>query len=461
MPPSTHQSVRTRESRGLGESSWAGTGCMIFHFHRRLSESRSEDQDTLDSAALDLTARIRRRSARIAVIGLGYVGLPLAEAAAESGFTVVGVDRNRSLVESLGASGPITFTTDESLLKDADIFIICVPTPLKGEIPDTSHIEEAARAIAVHLKSGNLVVLESTSYPGTTEELLLNILDGSGLKAGIDYHLGFSPERVDPGNARFGLKDVPKLIGGINPASTAVMNELYSAIVDTVVEVSSPRVAEMAKLLENTYRHVNIALVNEIAILCHELGIDVWEVIEAASTKPFGFQAFYPGPGWGGHCIPVDPAYLSWRVRQMGATARFVELAREFNEKMPEYVVHRVTEALNERGSSVKGARIFVLGVTYKKDVPDLRESPAIDIIERLRKAGADISFNDPMVDSIQLRGTTLESISMDEGLASANLVLVITDHSSYDWKAVAAKAGLVLDTRNALKGLSGSIVKL
>ncbi|MFN2609565.1 MAG: nucleotide sugar dehydrogenase, partial [Actinomycetota bacterium] len=414
----------------------------------------------------------------VVVVGLGYVGVPLAIEAAKAGFKVSGLDVDEAKVSLLAKGqtdlidvdvaalgdllkqGVLRPTTDPTCLAEADVVVICVPTPLRQELPDMSYIESAADQIAKHLQRGQLIILESTTYPGTTEELLLGKLEASGLKAGIDFHLGFSPERIDPGNESFGLANVPKIIGGIDEKSTDMMDAFYSSFVGSVVRVSSPRTAEMAKLLENTYRHVNIALVNEIAILCHDLGIDVWEVIDAAATKPFGFQPFYPGPGWGGHCIPVDPAYLSWRVRQMGATARFVELAREFNQKMPEYVVQRITEALNDSGKSLKGSKVLVLGVAYKAGVGDVRESPAIEIIERLRKAGADAGFNDPHVPSLELKSGALRSTDLSE-LSAFDLVVVHTDHPDYDWQAIGEAARLVLDTRNALKGSPGNIVKL
>lgn len=423
---------------------------------------------------------MQEQTAQVAVIGLGYVGLPLACRASVAGLSVTGLDLDSTLVDLINSgqspiedvssdelseqiqSGRLTATTDPDVLADADVIVICVPTPLKDELPDMSFIEAASKDVARHLKAGQLVILESTTYPGTTEEFVLSILETSGLKAGEDFYLGFSPERIDPGNERFGLENVPKIIGGIDEKSTEKMEAFYSTFIDKLVRVSSPRAAEMAKLLENTYRHVNIALVNEIAILCHDLGIDVWEVIEAASTKPFGFQAFYPGPGWGGHCIPVDPAYLSWRVRQLGETARFVELAREINKKMPTYVVQRIGEALNNQGRSLKASKVLVLGITYKADVGDLRESSAIQILEKLAKSGADVGYHDPYVESVDLKGGTLNSVELNEETLSAyDIVMVHTDHSSYNWAFIAAHSPLVLDTRNALHGQQGNIVKL
>jgi UDP-N-acetyl-D-glucosamine dehydrogenase len=429
---------------------------------------------------MSLIGLISERRAHVAVIGLGYVGLPLALRAAEVGFEVVGIDTDPVRVSELNAGrsyikdvpaeevarqvseGRLRASTEVTDLGPAEVVVICVPTPLKDDLPDTSHIESAARGLVEVLRPGRLVILESTSYPGTTETVVGGILESSGLRAGVDFFLGFSPERVDPGNPHFALSDLPKIVGGVDEAATDLMEAFYSQLVPKIVRVSSPQIAEMAKLLENTYRHVNIALINEIAILCHDLGIDVWEVIDAASTKPFGFQPFYPGPGWGGHCIPVDPAYLSWRVRQLGDTAHFVELAREINRRMPGYVVHRISEALNDEGKSLRGSTVLILGVTYKADVEDLRESPALDILARLRKAGASVAFHDPFVDSLPPEaGADPRVDDLDPALRGADIVVVATDHTSYDWGAVASAARLILDTRNALKGQTGPILKL
>lgn len=413
---------------------------------------------------MDLVELISSKRARVAVMGLGYVGLPLAKAASAAGLTVTGIDTDAARVMALHAeSGPgLTFTTDTSVIRESDIIVICVPTPLKDGSPDMSFVERAAHSVATNLREGSLVILESTTYPGTTEELLFGILETSGLKAGYDFLMGFSPERIDPGNPDYHITNVPKIVGGINEASTEAMVAFYGAFIDSVVQVSSPRAAEMAKLLENTYRHVNIALVNEIAILCHDLGIDVWEVIDAAATKPFGFQPFYPGPGWGGHCIPVDPAYLSWRVRQIGATARFVDLAREFNEQMPAYVVTRITEALNDHGKSLKGSRVLVLGVTYKAGVADLRESPAIEIMERLQKGGAKVAFNDPLIDRLSLKsGTLIGTPTSDLAFAESDLVLIHTAHPGYQWDQIADEAPLILDTRNAVGVRRPNVIRL
>ena len=429
---------------------------------------------------LVLLQRIQERRASVAVVGLGYVGLPVALAAAAAGFHVIGFDTESERVAALArgesyildiddaelgaqlSAGRFIPTDDPGRLASADVVVICVPTPLHNELPDMTYIEGAAKLVAAVLAPGRLIILESTTYPGTTEEFLRDILETSGLKCGPDFSLGFSPERIDPGNARFTLANVPKIVGGVDADSTSLMKAFYSAFIDRVVTVSSPKTAEMAKLLENTYRHVNIALANEIAILCHGLGVDVWEVIDAAATKPFGFQPFYPGPGWGGHCIPVDPAYLSWRVRQMHQTAHFVDLAREINDRMPAYVVERIGDCLNEEGKSLKGSKVLVLGVAYKPDVSDVRESPALAIIGRLRRSGANVTFHDPHVASIVLDDGPMEGIELDDyRLREADLVVVVTNHSSYAWDVVARHAPLILDTRNALAGLEGRIVRL
>lgn len=427
---------------------------------------------------MELNDKIGAGDARVAVIGLGYVGLPLALAAAGAGYDVLGFDTSESRVEALRAgTSPVTDVAGDELaaaiergtfrptalpedLHGADVFVICVPTPLRDELPDMSYIEAAGNLIAEQMKAGALVILESTTYPGTTEEFLRPILEKGGLIAGGDFYLGFSPERIDPGNPQYGLANVPKVVGGLDETSTDLMESFYGKFIDTVVRVSSPMTAEMAKLLENTYRHINIALANEMAIVCHDLGISIWEVIDAASTKPFGFHPFYPGPGWGGHCIPVDPAYLSWRVRQMGGTAHFVELAREINARMPAYVVQRITDALNDEGKSLKSSRILLLGVAYKPDVGDVRESPALEILARLRKAGANVSFHDPYVEEVHVAGEVLRGRDLDAAaLRESDIVVAITNHSTYDWADVADRARLVLDTRNALAGVDGTNV--
>ncbi len=427
-----------------------------------------------------LKQALRERTATVSIVGLGYVGLPLALRIAACGFTVSGLDKDPGKINELrearsplleisdqdiaGAvdSGRFTPTCDTAVLSKADVVVICVPTPLRDGSPDMRYIEGAATAVSENLRPGQLVILESTTYPGTTEDFLRDILETSGLKAGADFYLGFSPERIDPGNPEFHLDNVPKIVGGFDPVSGELMEDFYGTFVAKVVRVSSARAAEMSKLLENTYRHVNIALANEMAILCNDLGIDVWEVIEAAATKPFGFQAFYPGPGWGGHCIPVDPAYLSWRVRQMGCTAKFVELARDFNETMPTYVFQRLSEALNDRDKSIRGSSILVLGVAYKPDVNDARETPAVEIIQKLQKAGANVRFHDPYVSSLYLKSGKMDSCELtDATLAAADLVLFHTSHTVYDAGWIAERSRLIFDTRNYFKGVPGPIITL
>jgi len=407
-------------------------------------------------------------------VGLGYVGLPLALEFCEGGLRVLGFDLTASKVEAVNegrsyildvlperlarnvAQGRLQATTDLDRTGECDAVVICVPTPLsKTKDPDLSMVVDATRAVGSRLKAGQLVVLESTTYPGTTEELLLPILEESGLKVGESFFLAFSPERVDPGNARYGTRNTPKIIGGITPACRRVAQALYARAVDTVIPVSSPRAAEMVKLLENTFRSVNIGLVNEVALMCDRLGVDVWEVIDAAATKPFGFMAFYPGPGLGGHCIPIDPLYLSWKLKTLNYRARFIELAGEVNSEMPEYVCRRVADALNERERSVKGSQILVLGVSYKRDVDDVRESPALDILRILEKRGALVGYNDPGVPRLELDGVALSSRDLHPAVAEADLVVIVTDHSSYDYPAIVEAARVVVDTRNATKGIS------
>ncbi len=409
------------------------------------------------------------------MIGLGYVGLPLACEFARAGFLVRGIDTDASRVAGIGAGrshvqdvpddhlGPLVqgrkllVGTDFSELARCDAAVICVPTPLrKTRDPDISYIVTAVDAIARHVHPGLLVVLESTTYPGTTEEVILPKLEASGLEVGRDFFLAFSPERVDPGNARFTTRNTPKIVGGVTQACGRVARALYEQAIDRIVPVSTTRAAEMVKLLENTFRSVNIGLVNEMALMCDRLGLDVWEIIDAAATKPFGFMPFYPGPGLGGHCIPIDPHYLSWKLKTLNYSARFIELASEINGSMPHHVVSRVVDALNDRGKSVRGARILVLGVAYKKNVGDVRESPALDIIKLLADRGADITYNDPHAEEIgvdggrRYRSTALTA----EALRAADLVVIVTDHSSYDYDFIVSHAVRVLDTRNATRGV-------
>ncbi|MFN2431310.1 MAG: nucleotide sugar dehydrogenase [Gemmatimonadota bacterium] len=425
-------------------------------------------------------ARVQAREARIAVVGLGYVGLPLAVEFAREGFPVVGVDVDGAKVEELRAGrsyipdvpsstvaelvaasptpGRIVPGTDFDALAEADAISICVPTPLnKEKSPDVSYILAAAREVASRLRPGQVVVLESTTYPGTTQELLRPLLEEGGLRAGRDFHLAFSPERVDPGNPTFGIRNTPKVLGGATAVCLEAATALYATILERVVPVSSTAAAEMVKLLENTFRAVNIALVNEVAIMCDRLGLDVWEVIGAASTKPYGFMTFYPGPGLGGHCIPVDPHYLSWKLKLLNYNARFIELAGEINSAMPEVVVERVARALNEARKPVNGSRVLLLGVAYKRDVTDTRESPALDIFKLLEGRGAEVAYHDPLVPQLAVDGISAESVEpTPERLAATDCVVIVTDHGAVDYAAVLVDAPLVLDCRNATAGLAG-----
>jgi UDP-N-acetyl-D-glucosamine dehydrogenase len=366
-------------------------------------------------------------------------------------------------VASLVAAGRLKASRDFSELEGCDAVIICVPTPLsKTKDPDLSLVVDAARAIADRLRPGQLVVLESTTYPGTTEELILPILRERGLEVGQSFFLAFSPERVDPGNPRFNTRNTPKIIGGVTPACTEAARTLYARAIDTVIPVSSTRAAEMVKLLENTFRSVNIGLVNEVALMCDRLGVDVWEVIDAAASKPFGFMPFYPGPGLGGHCIPIDPLYLSWKLKTLNYRARFIELAGEINSGMPEHVCSRVADALNQRQRSVKGSRILILGVSYKRDSDDVRESPALDILRILESRGAKVSYNDPRVPELRLNEGTLRSEDLLPAVRAADLVVIVTDHSSYPYAQIVEAAAQIVDTRNATKHIaSDKILKL
>ena len=416
-----------------------------------------------------LQEKICNRSLRIAIIGLGYVGLPLAVTFAEAGFRVTGIDvdkqrvdavkRGQSYIPDLASSTllslikteKLSFTTDFDELNEVDAISICVPTPLhKTRDPDLSYIISVAQQITAHLRPGQLVVLESTTYPGTTDEVLLPALQSTGLKVGVDFFLAFSPERIDPGNPNFDTRNTPKVVGGITPVCTEVVRAYYAAAIENVVPVSSTRVAEMAKLLENTFRAVNIGLVNEIAIMCNKLSIDVWEVIDAAATKPFGFMRFLPGPGLGGHCIPVDPHYLSWKLKTLDYTARFIELAAEINRSMPYYVVDKISAALNEQRLSFNGATVLILGVAYKKNVGDVRESPALDIIQDVLSRKAIVLYNDEYVPSVTVRNVTLRSQPLDSALLqAADCVVIVTDHSYYDTAWIVREARSLVDTRN------------
>jgi UDP-N-acetyl-D-glucosamine dehydrogenase len=424
---------------------------------------------------LELIERIRARKAKVGIIGLGYVGLPLAVEFARQGFDVTGFDVDQSKVDAISAgrsyigdvltehvsecvkAGKLRATTDMSQLHDMDAIDICVPTPLrKTRDPDLSYVVLAVDAVKARLRKGQLVILESTTYPGTTDEVVQPALEEGGLRAGTDFYLAFSPERVDPGNKSYSTRTIPKVVGGMNAASTELACALYGSIIDTVVPVGSTREAEMVKLLENTFRAVNIGLVNEIALMSHRMNLNVWEVIDAASTKPFGFMPFYPGPGLGGHCIPIDPVYLSWKARQVGFECRFIELASQVNGAMPAYVVERIGEALNTVKKAINGSRIHILGVAYKKDVSDMRESPALDVMELLKKRGAELSYTDPFVPRLQHLDVDLSSVSEDEAATSGvDCAVICTNHAAFKYASLPAKFPIVVDTRNALKGVA------
>jgi len=422
-----------------------------------------------------LMEKIRAQNAVIGIIGLGYVGLPLVIRFAEEGFRVLGFDVDGEKTKSINAgksyirhipgtnfktlvkTGHIQATTNFEKLKTVDVIIICVPTPLNEmREPDLQYIEKTGRSIAENLQKGQLICLESTTYPGTTDEILLPLFAAGKRKVGRDFFLVYSPEREDPGNTQFTTRTIPKIVGGMTPACRKIGKALYEQVIDRVVVVSSTRAAELTKLLENIYRCVNIALVNEMKILADRMGINIWEVIEASATKPFGFSPFYPGPGLGGHCIPIDPFYLSWKAREYDFTTKFIELAGEINTGMPDYVISRVMEALNTRGKSLKGANILVLGIAYKKDIDDDRESPSLKLIDLLKKKGARVSYNDPFIPKLKKYrkfNFNLSSKKLTKNLLTrTDLVLISTDHSSYDYDWLAENAGLIVDTRNAVK---------
>jgi UDP-N-acetyl-D-glucosamine dehydrogenase len=418
-----------------------------------------------------LLSRLADRSAVVGVVGLGYVGLPLAVAFAKAGFHVIGYDVSERTVATLKAgtshildvadadvaavlaSGRFEPTTDEAALRRCDAVSIAVPTPLvKTRDPDMSYVVAAAEAIGRQAHPGMLVVLESTTYPGTTREVLLPPLERAGLTVGEDVFLAFSPERVDPGNPTWHTKNTPKVVGGITPACLEAATALYAASIDTVVPVSSPEAAELVKLLENTFRSINIGLANEMALMCDRLGVNVWEVIDAAATKPFGFMKFTPGPGIGGHCIPLDPHYLAWKMRTLNYRTRFIDVASEINSEMPEFIVRKVSRALNAVKKPVNGSRVLIVGVAYKRDIDDIRESPALDVIHLLQARGAEVSYHDPHIPSFREDGTELRSVPLTaEALRAADAVVVITDHRSVDWGLVAREASLVVDSRNVI----------
>ncbi len=432
----------------------------------------------------ELLRKIDTLQAKIAVIGLGYVGLPLVVGFARAGFRVIGIEVDPHKVDKVNRGenyigdvdpdelrrlvdeGCLTATTDFSVLSEIDVVIICVPTPLnKTGDPDISAIVGARDEVRKYLHVQQLIILESTSYPGTVSELILPSLTESGLEAGTDFYLAFSPERVDPNNRVYTVENTPKVVGGVTAACTETAAAVYGKLVDHVVPVSSPATAEMVKLLENTFRSINIGLANEVAIMCRILGLDVWEVIEAAATKPFGFMPFYPGPGLGGHCIPVDPSYLSWKLRALKYRTRFIDLATEINSTMPEYVVQLVISALNDEGKALRGAKALLLGVAYKPDVDDIRESPALDVMQLLAKAGAEITYHDPWVPTITQDGNVLKSVELTSGcIGDMDVVVILTDHSDVDYEIVCRDAHLIIDTRNATRDVlspNARIVKI
>ena len=429
----------------------------------------------------NLLKKIKNRKAKVGIIGLGYVGLPLAVEYAEEGFSVMGLDISKEKVAMVNSarsyiddipnerltdlvkSGKLKATFDPALIKNMDTVSICVPTPLsKTKDPDISYILSAVKWIKKYLHEEMLIILESTTYPGTTEDMILPLLESPELKVGRDFYLAFSPERIDPGNPVFATQNTPRVVGGITPRCTKAAKLFYEQVIDNVVPMSSTKAAEMVKLLENTFRAVNIGLVNEVALMCDRLKINVWEIIDAAASKPFGFMPFYPGPGLGGHCIPIDPHYLSWKLKSLNYYARFIELAGDINSRMPEYVVERIRRTLNNSSKSVKKSKILVLGVTYKKDIMDTRESPALDVIKLLHEEGARIYYNDPQVPEIKLNNLRFKSSRLTKtGLKSADLVVILTDHSSYNYQKIVDNARLVFDARNATRNIVANRKKI
>ncbi|MGN7479718.1 nucleotide sugar dehydrogenase [Solibacillus silvestris] len=432
--------------------------------------------------AKSLQKKLENKTATIGVVGLGYVGLPLAVEKAKAGFQVIGFDVQKEKVDRVNAgenyigdviqedleqlvkSGQLKATFDYSFIKEVDAIAICVPTPLDiYKQPNMSYVKSSAQAIAANVTAGTLVVLESTTYPGTTEELIKPILEEKGFIVGEDIFIAYSPERVDPGNKHFNTKNTPKVVGGITEACTKVAASMYRAVLDgDVHEVSSPAVAEMEKLLENTFRNINIALANEMAILCNKMGIDVWEVIDAAATKPYGFMPFYPGPGLGGHCIPIDPWYLTWKAREYNYHTKLIETAGEINDSMPDFVVQRAMEILNEQGKAIRGSNIVVLGVAYKRDIDDYRESPVLPILERLTQFGANWQVVDPHVPEFKLAGNIVQSVSLNEQLLrGADLIIIATNHSEFDYNEINKFSNAVLDTRNSYSSEESKYIKL
>jgi UDP-N-acetyl-D-glucosamine dehydrogenase len=443
----------------------------------------SNESTTAEAASDILQAQLEDGTAVLGVVGLGYVGLPLCTEFARAGYRVIGFDVDQAVVDGINAGeshigdvdsqllaalvgeGLVSATTDMSRLTECDGISICVPTPLsKTKEPDLSYVLSAVAAVRPALRRGQLIVLESTTYPGTTRDVVLPILEERGMEAGTDFFLCFSPERVDPGNAVWQTKNTPKVIGGVTPACSAAGMTLYGRVFDTLVPVESAEAAELVKVYENTFRMINIALVNELAQVCERLGVDVWNVVDAAATKPFGFMKFTPGPGLGGHCIPLDPHYLSWKMRTLSFRTRMIELASEINSEMPAFVVRKVAEALNGERKSVNGSRVLIIGVAYKRDIDDLRESPAFDIIRLLQAQGAEIEYHDPFCPVIEddghttVRGLPMFSRALDDGtLGAADCVVIVTDHTTVDYEQVARSAGIVVDTRGAMRGISGS----
>ena len=439
----------------------------------------------MSALADSLREKIETRRARTGVVGLGYVGLPLAVELAKAGFHATGIDLDKrkiqaieqgrsyipdvptSDVAALRKAGKLDATTDFSIVRQLDTINICVPTPLrKTKDPDMSYIVSAVESIAKHLHPGMLIVLESTTYPGTTDEVVQPLLEATGLKAGRDFFIAFSPERVDPGNPTFQTHNVPKVVGGLTPDCSRLAAALYSSAIETIVPVSSTRVAEMVKLLENTFRAVNIGLVNELALMCDRMNIDVWEVVDAAKTKPFGFMAFYPGPGLGGHCIPIDPFYLSWKAKQSGFDPRFIELAGHINGGMPHYVVDKIADALNTKRKAINGSKILLLGVAYKRDIDDMRESPALDVMGLLHTKGARVDYADPYVPEVHGREWSgrvdVRAVELTPGTAARyDCAVIVTDHKAFDYEAIVAESDLVVDTRNAIKRPHPNVFRL
>jgi UDP-N-acetyl-D-glucosamine dehydrogenase len=429
----------------------------------------------------ELLLKLKNKTAKLGVVGLGYVGLPLAVEKAKAGYDVIGFDVQDKKVdminkghnyigdivdtelETLVKSGKLKATTDFSFVKDVDTVCICVPTPLDiYKQPDLSYVVNSTKSVAEYLHRGILVVLESTTYPGTTEEVVKPILEESGLKCGTDFFLAFSPERVDPGNKEFKTKNTPKVVGGCTKECTEVAAMLYRSVLQSdVMEVSSPAVAEMEKILENTFRNINIALANEMAILCKRMGIDVWEVIEAAKTKPYGFMPFYPGPGLGGHCIPLDPFYLEWKAKEYDFHTKLIETAGQINDSMPEFVVENAMKLLNTKKKAINGAKVLLLGVAYKNDIDDMRESPVLKVIEHLEKNGADVSYNDPFIPEFKHNGKEYKSVDLEENIDKADIVIITTNHSAYDYEAIVKRASLLYDTRNATKDVKNNRNKI